>query len=143
MPIRHERLRRCFNSVIGDAIDGFRRFTKNRRKQYMPIHRQAPRFEDLSSSEVYLQYQSNRFNWTIYSKGGKIMDCSVGCWVGKTVMLRSWLALCTGHSGLSVFAEVEQTREGSLTYFVDVGVRNYQIRRKFMHSMGKWRMGFI
>jgi F-type H+-transporting ATPase subunit beta len=54
MPIGEDVYGRLFN-VIGDAIDGLGNLPKAG-KDGLPIHREAPKFEDLSTStEVYLQ----------------------------------------------------------------------------------------
>ena len=53
MPIGGEVFGRLFN-VIGDAIDGLGDLPKTG-ESGLPIHRPAPKFEDLSTStEVYL-----------------------------------------------------------------------------------------
>ena len=71
MPIGDEVYGRLFN-VIGDAIDGLGNLPKTG-KDGLPIHRQAPKFEDLSTStEVLLTGIKVIDLIEPYAKGGKI-----------------------------------------------------------------------
>ncbi|TWP23301.1 F0F1 ATP synthase subunit beta [Apibacter muscae] len=111
MPIGEEVNGRLFN-VIGKAIDGIGEVSK---ASELPIHRSAPKFEDLSTSAEVL-YTGIKVIDLIepYSKGGKI-GLFGGAGVGKTVLIQELINnIAKGHGGLSVFAGVgERTREGN------------------------------
>ncbi|HAI19066.1 MAG TPA: F0F1 ATP synthase subunit beta, partial [Xanthomarina gelatinilytica] len=81
MPIGVEVYGRLFN-VIGDAIDGLGNLPKAG-EAGLPIHRQAPKFEDLSTSTEVL-YTGIKVIDLIepYAKGGKI-GLFGGAGVGK------------------------------------------------------------
>ena len=114
---------RLFN-VIGETIDGISPVEGS--KAGLPIHREAPRFEDLSTSSEIL-YTGIKVIDLIepYSKGGKI-GLFGGAGVGKTVLIQELINnIAKGHGGLSVFAGVgERTREGNDLYheMIDSGV---------------------
>ena len=111
MPIGNKVKGRLFN-VTGDTIDGIGELSK---EGGYPIHRQAPKFEELSTSEEIL-YTGIKVIDLIepYSKGGKI-GLFGGAGVGKTVLIQELINnIAKGYSGLSVFAGVgERTREGN------------------------------
>src|SRR5690606_5677097 len=100
---------RLFN-VVGEAIDGLPQPESDRR---LPIHRAAPKFEDLSTSTEIL-YTGIKVIDLIepYAKGGKI-GLFGGAGVGKTVLIQELINnIAKAYSGLSVFAGVgERTRE--------------------------------
>ena len=75
---------RLFN-VVGQAIDGLPQVPAGKR---LPIHRSAPRFEDLSTSAEVL-YTGIKVIDLIepYAKGGKI-GLFGGAGVGKTVLIQ-------------------------------------------------------
>jgi len=75
---------RLFN-VVGEAIDGLPQPESGKR---LPIHRSAPRFEDLSTSTEVL-YTGIKVIDLIepYAKGGKI-GLFGGAGVGKTVLIQ-------------------------------------------------------
>ena len=84
----------------------------------MPIHRDAPTFEDLSPSTELLETGIKVIDLVCpIAKGGKV-GLFGGAGVGKTVnMLELINNIATQHSGLSVFAGVgERTREGNDFY---------------------------
>jgi F-type H+/Na+-transporting ATPase subunit beta len=92
----------------------------------MPIHRDAPSFEDLSPSTELLETGIKVIDLVCpFAKGGKV-GLFGGAGVGKTVnMLELINNIATQHSGLSVFAGVgERTREGNDFYheMKDAGV---------------------
>ena len=92
----------------------------------MPIHRDAPAFEDLSPSTELLETGIKVIDLVCpIAKGGKV-GLFGGAGVGKTVnMLELINNIATQHSGLSVFAGVgERTREGNDFYheMKDAGV---------------------
>ena len=84
MPVGEDTKGRLFN-VVGQAIDGIK---QPEGKQKLPIHRHAPKFEDLSSSTEVL-YTGIKVIDLIepYAKGGKI-GLFGGAGVGKTVLIQ-------------------------------------------------------
>ena len=86
MPIGGEVFGRLFN-VIGDAIDGLGDLPKAGASG-LPIHRQAPKFEDLSTSTEVLFTGIKVIDLIEpYAKGGKI-GLFGGAGVGKTVLIQ-------------------------------------------------------
>ena len=116
---------RLFN-VVGEAIDGLPQVETDKR---LPIHRPAPRFEDLSDSTEVL-YTGIKVIDLIepYVKGGKI-GLFGGAGVGKTVLIQELINnIAKAYSGLSVFAGVgERTREGNdlLREMIESGIVTY------------------
>jgi F-type H+-transporting ATPase subunit beta len=101
--------------VLGRPIDE-RGPVKSEHK--MPIHRDAPTFEELSPSTELLETGIKVIDLVCpIAKGGKV-GLFGGAGVGKTVnMLELINNIATQHSGLSVFAGVgERTREGNDFY---------------------------
>jgi F-type H+-transporting ATPase subunit beta len=140
MPIGEDVYGRLFN-VIGDAIDGLGNLPKAG-KDGLPIHREAPKFEDLSTSTEVLFTGIKVIDLIEpYAKGGKI-GLFGGAGVGKTVLIQELINnIAKGHGGLSVFAGVgERTREGNdlLREMLESGIIKYG--HDFMHSMeeGGW-----
>ena len=140
MPIGDDVYGRLFN-VIGDAIDGIGDLPKAG-KDGLPIHREAPKFEDLSTSTEVLFTGIKVIDLIEpYAKGGKI-GLFGGAGVGKTVLIQELINnIAKGHGGLSVFAGVgERTREGNdlLREMLESGIIKYG--EDFMHSMeeGGW-----
>src|SRR5690554_1360636 len=140
MPIGEAVYGRLFN-VIGDAIDGIGNLPKSG-DQGLPIHREAPKFEDLSTSTEVL-YTGIKVIDLIepYAKGGKI-GLFGGAGVGKTVLIQELINnIAKGHGGLSVFAGVgERTREGNdlLREMLESGIIRYG--EQFIEGMekGEW-----
>ncbi|MCL4117478.1 UNVERIFIED_CONTAM: hypothetical protein GTU68_062950 [Idotea baltica] len=127
MPIGEDVYGRLFN-VIGDAIDGLGDLPKAG-EAGLPIHRQAPRFEDLSTSTEVLFTGIKVIDLIEpYAKGGKI-GLFGGAGVGKTVLIQELINnIAKGHGGLSVFAGVgERTREGNdlLREMLESGIIKY------------------
>ena len=115
MPVGGEIYGRLFN-VVGDAIDGMENLPKEG-KNGLPIHREAPKFEELSTSAEVLFTGIKVIDLIEpYAKGGKI-GLFGGAGVGKTVLIQELINnIAKGHGGLSVFAGVgERTRDG-MTY---------------------------
>ena len=99
MPIGANIYGRLFN-VIGDAIDGLEELPKEGANG-LPIHRDAPKFEDLSTSTEVL-YTGIKVIDLIepYAKGGKI-GLFGGAGVGKTVLIQELINnIAKGHGGL-------------------------------------------
>jgi len=140
MPVGENIKGRLFN-VIGDAIDGMENLDKS---DGMAIHREAPKFEDLSTSTEVLFTGIKVIDLIEpYAKGGKI-GLFGGAGVGKTVTIMELINnIAKAYSGLSVFAGVgERTREGNelLREMIESNVIKYG--DKFVHSMeeGKWNL---
>jgi F-type H+-transporting ATPase subunit beta len=101
--------------VLGRPIDEQGPVAAERK---MPIHRDAPSFEELSPSTELLETGIKVIDLVCpFAKGGKV-GLFGGAGVGKTVnMLELINNIATQHSGLSVFAGVgERTREGNDFY---------------------------
>src|SRR5688500_13075385 len=135
MPIGEDIKGRLFN-VVGEAIDGI---PQPQSGPGLPIHRSAPRFEDLSTSTEVL-YTGIKVIDLIepYAKGGKI-GLFGGAGVGKTVLIQELINnIAKAYSGLSVFAGVgERTREGNdlMREMIEAGIMKYG--DDFIHSMEK------
>ncbi|MFT6983760.1 MAG: F-type H+-transporting ATPase subunit beta [Crocinitomicaceae bacterium] len=143
MPIGDEIKGRVFN-VVGEAIDGIQQVDNT---NGMPIHRDAPRFEDLSTATEVLFTGIKVIDLIEpYAKGGKI-GLFGGAGVGKTVLIQELINnIAKGHGGLSVFAGVgERTREGNdlLREMLESGIIKYG--EEFMHSMesGGWDLSKV
>ena len=143
MPIGEKIKGRLFN-VIGEAIDGINTVDNS---DGLPIHREAPRFEDLSTSTEILFTGIKVIDLIEpYAKGGKI-GLFGGAGVGKTVLIQELINnIAKGHGGLSVFAGVgERTREGNdlLREMLESGIIKYG--DDFLTSMenGGWDLNKI
>lgn len=143
MPVGDDIKGRLFN-VVGEAIDGIG--PVSREKGY-PIHRKAPKFEDLSTdTEVLFTGIKVIDLLEPYAKGGKI-GLFGGAGVGKTVLIMELINnIAKGYAGLSVFAGVgERTREGNdlLREMIESGVIRYG--DDFRHSMeeGGWDLSKV
>lgn len=110
-PVGREVLGRIIN-VVGEPIDEMGPVPT---KESWPIHRAAPKFEDLATSQEMLMTGIKVVDLLApYSKGGKI-GLFGGAGVGKTVLIQELIRnIATEHGGFSVFAGVgERTREGN------------------------------
>ena len=143
MPAGDDIKGRVFN-VVGDAIDGMDNLNK---ETGLPIHREAPKFEDLSTATEVLFTGIKVIDLIEpYAKGGKI-GLFGGAGVGKTVLIQELINnIAKGHGGLSVFAGVgERTREGNdlLREMLESGIINYG--DDFIHSMeqGGWDLSKV
>lgn len=98
--------------VIGNPIDELGPIEYQER---WPIHRHAPRFEDLSTANEMFETGLKVVDLLApYAKGGKV-GLFGGAGVGKTVLIMELINnVAKAHGGLSVFAGVgERTREGN------------------------------
>ncbi|MFT4756936.1 MAG: F-type H+-transporting ATPase subunit beta [Vicingaceae bacterium] len=145
MPIGEEIKGRLFN-VVGDAIDGIGNLPKTG-KNGSSIHRDPPKFEDLSTATEILFTGIKVIDLIEpYAKGGKI-GLFGGAGVGKTVLIQELINnIAKGHGGLSVFAGVgERTREGNdlMREMIEAGIVKYG--DKFIKSMeeGGWDLASI
>ncbi len=135
MPTGEEIKGRLFN-VVGEAIDGIGEVDNT---NGLSIHRQAPAFDELSTSTEVLFTGIKVIDLIEpYVKGGKI-GLFGGAGVGKTVLIMELINnIAKAYSGLSVFAGVgERTREGNdlLREMIESGVIKYG--DEFVESMEK------
>ena len=122
VPVGPETLGRILN-VIGEPIDEMGPVHSAKR---MPIHRQAPSFEEQGVTTEILETGIKVVDLLCpYLRGGKI-GLFGGAGVGKTVLIQELINnIAMGHGGVSVFAGVgERTREGNDLYheMIDAGV---------------------
>ena len=112
MPVGNQVKGRLMN-VIGDTIDGMDLLPK---QDGYPIHRQPPKFEELSTDG--------------------------GAGVGKTVLIQELINnIAIGYDGLSVFAGVgERTREGNdlLREMIEANIVKYGEGFKESMEKGSW-----
>jgi F-type H+-transporting ATPase subunit beta len=124
VPVGRETLGRVLN-VIGEPVDELGPVNAKLR---MPIHRQAPAFDEQSTSEEMFETGVKVIDLIQpFLKGGKI-GLFGGAGVGKTVIIQELINnVATKHGGFSVFAGVgERTREGNDLWleFQEAGVIN-------------------
>jgi F-type H+-transporting ATPase subunit beta len=143
MPSGEQIRGRVFN-VVGEDIDGIGGIQEGKG---LPIHREAPKFEDLSTATEVLFTGIKVIDLIEpYAKGGKI-GLFGGAGVGKTVLIQELINnIAKGHGGLSVFAGVgERTREGNdlLREMIEAGIIKYG--DAFKHSMeeGGWDLSKV
>ena len=116
VPVGDATLGRVFN-VLGEKIDLGEELDESVRRD--PIHRLAPKFEDLSTKVEILETGIKVVDLLApYIKGGKI-GLFGGAGVGKTVLIQELINnIAQEHGGISVFAGVgEHTREGNDLYY--------------------------
>jgi len=114
VPVGDETLGRMFD-VLGNPIDQ-KGDVPN--AKVMPIHRQAPKFDELTTSSEVLATGIKVIDlMEPYTKGGKT-GLFGGAGVGKTVLIQELIRnIATEHGGYSIFAGVgERTREGNDLY---------------------------
>jgi F-type H+/Na+-transporting ATPase subunit beta len=110
-PVGHATLGRVLN-VIGNPVDELGPVDAKLR---MPIHREAPSFEEQATSEEMFETGVKVIDLIQpFLKGGKT-GLFGGAGVGKTVIIQELINnVATKHGGFSVFAGVgERTREGN------------------------------
>ncbi len=115
-PVGEVTLGRVFN-VLGEKIDLDEPLAEDTRRD--PIHRQAPKFENLATDTEILETGIKVVDLLApYIKGGKI-GLFGGAGVGKTVLIQELINnIAQEHGGISVFAGVgERTREGNDLYY--------------------------
>ena len=139
-----EKIRGRVLNVTGDAIDGLGELETEVR---LPIHREPPKFEDLTTSQEVLFTGIKVIDLLEpYLKGGKI-GLFGGAGVGKTVLIKELINnIAKKHNGFSVFAGVgERTREGNdlLREMIESGV--IKTGPAFLESMkeGNWDLSKI
>jgi len=143
MPTGDKIKGRLFN-VVGTPIDGIGDMSS---EGGYAIHRDAPRFEDLSTATEVLFTGIKVIDLIEpYAKGGKI-GLFGGAGVGKTVLIQELINnIAKGYDGFSVFAGVgERTREGNdlLREMLESGIVKYG--DDFLHSMeaGGWDLSKV
>lgn len=112
VPVGPETLGRIFN-VLGKTVD--HNPTPVGNKEFWPIHRPAPKFDDQETTTEILETGIKVVDLIApYSRGGKV-GLFGGAGVGKTVLIMELIHnIATQHGGYSVFAGVgERTREGN------------------------------
>ncbi len=112
VPVGEKALGRVFN-LLGEPIDEKGDLGIN--TKYLPIHREAPKFEDQSTRAEMLETGIKVVDLLEpYLKGGKV-GLFGGAGVGKTVVIQELIHnIATQHGGYSVFCGVgERTREGN------------------------------
>ena len=115
VPVGDEILGRMFN-VLGEPIDNL---GPAKAEKYMPIHREAPAFEEQQTSSEILETGIKVIDLLCpYTKGGKT-GLFGGAGVGKTVLMQELIHnIAIEHGGRSVVAGVgERTREGNDMYY--------------------------
>ncbi len=111
VPVGEETLGRVFN-LLGDPIDAR---GEVKAKERWPIHRNAPRVDELSTNTELFETGIKVVDLlTPFVRGGKA-GLFGGAGLGKTVILTELIArIASAHGGYSVFAGVgERTREGT------------------------------
>jgi F-type H+-transporting ATPase subunit beta len=139
-----DQIRGRMMNVIGQPIDGMKPLDM---KGSYPIHRPAPKFEDLSTHKEMLPTGIKVIDLLEpYMRGGKI-GLFGGAGVGKTVLIMELMNnIAKGHSGYSVFAGVgERTREGNdlIRDMLDSGVIRYGEKFKKAMDEGKWDLSLV
>ena len=143
MPVGGQIRGRVMN-VTGETIDGLGEL---QREGALPIHREPPKFEDLTTSQEVLYTGIKVIDLLEpYLKGGKI-GLFGGAGVGKTVLIKELINnIAKKHNGFSVFAGVgERTREGNdlLREMIESDVIKYG--EEFSKSMeeGHWDLSKV
>ena len=143
MPVGDQVKGRLLN-VIGQTIDDMKVVSYEHTE---PIHRDPPKFEDLSTSTEILFTGIKVIDLLApYLKGGKI-GLFGGAGVGKTVLIMEMINnIAKKHHGFSVFAGVgERSREGNdlLREMIESGVIRYG--KEFEEGMkrGEWDLSKV
>ena len=139
-----DQIRGRMMNVIGQPIDGMSEL--NMKGSY-PIHRPAPKFENLSTHKEMLPTGIKVIDLLEpYMKGGKI-GLFGGAGVGKTVLIMELMNnIAKGRAGYSVFAGVgERTREGNdlIRDMLDSGVIRYGAKFRKAMDEGKWDLSLV
>lgn len=116
VPVGKATLGRVFN-VLGDPIDGGSEIADDVQRD--GIHKDAPKYNDLSTSEEILETGIKVIDLLEpYVRGGKV-GLFGGAGVGKTTIIQELIHnIAQEHGGISVFTGVgERTREGNDLYF--------------------------
>ena len=139
-----EQIKGRMLNVIGQPIDGMKQLAM---EGAYPIHREAPKFEELSTTKEILATGIKVIDLLEpYLKGGKI-GLFGGAGVGKTVLIMELINnIAKGHNGFSVFAGVgERTREGNdlIREMIESGVIRYGDKFRKAMDEGKWDLSLV
>ena len=139
-----EQIKGRMMNVIGQPIDGMKELDM---KGAYPIHRAAPKFDELSTHKEMLATGIKVIDLLEpYMKGGKI-GLFGGAGVGKTVLIMELINnIAKGHNGYSVFAGVgERTREGNdlIRDMLESGVIKYGEKFRKAMEEGKWDLSLV
>lgn len=131
-------------NVTGEAIDGLGALSDS---ASLPIHREPPKFEDLTTSQEVLFTGIKVIDLLEpYLKGGKI-GLFGGAGVGKTVLIKELINnIAKKHNGFSVFAGVgERTREGNdlLREMIESNVIRYGEEFNKAMEEGHWDLSKV
>jgi len=143
MPVGAQIRGRVLN-VTGHTIDGLDHLSM---ETTLPIHREAPKFEELTTSQEVLYTGIKVIDLLEpYLKGGKI-GLFGGAGVGKTVLIKELINnIARKHNGFSVFAGVgERTREGNdlLREMIESGVIKYGEEFEKSMAEGHWDLSKV
>ena len=143
MPVGAQIRGRVMN-VTGDPIDSLGALSS---EGSLPIHREAPEFSELTTSQEVLFTGIKVIDLLEpYLKGGKI-GLFGGAGVGKTVLIKELINnIAKRHNGFSVFAGVgERTREGNdlLREMIESGVIKYGEEFEKAMAEGKWDLSKV
>ena len=143
MPVG-DQIKGLLMNVVGDSIDGMKELD---RAGAYPIHRDPPKFEDLTTVQEVLYTGIKVIDLLEpYSKGGKI-GLFGGAGVGKTVLIQELINnIAKKQHGFSVFAGVgERTREGNdlLREMIESGVIRYGEEFKKSMEEGNWDLSKV
>ncbi len=139
-----EQIKGRLMNVVGEAIDGIGPLTSS---DALPIHRDAPKFEDLTTTQEVLYTGIKVIDLLEpYVKGGKV-GLFGGAGVGKTVLIMELIRnVAKKLGGYSVFAGVgERTREGNdlLREMIESGVIRYGEKFEEGMARGDWDLSTI
>ena len=131
-------------NVVGETIDGMGQVS---REKTLPIHREPPKFEELTTSQEVLFTGIKVIDLLEpYLKGGKI-GLFGGAGVGKTVLIKELINnIAKAHNGFSIFAGVgERTREGNdlLREMIESGVIRYGEEFNRAMEEGRWDLSLV
>ena len=143
MPVGNAIRGRVMN-VVGETIDGMDQIA---REHTLPIHREPPKFEELTTSQEVLFTGIKVIDLLEpYLKGGKI-GLFGGAGVGKTVLIKELINnIAKAHNGFSVFAGVgERTREGNdlLREMIESNVIRYGEAFNKAMEEGRWDLSLV
>ena len=143
MPVGTQIRGRVMN-VVGETIDGLSSLST---EGALPIHREPPKFEDLTTSQEALFTGIKVIDLLEpYLKGGKI-GLFGGAGVGKTVLIKELINnIAKAHNGFSVFAGVgERTREGNdlLREMIESNVIRYGEAFTKAMEEGHWDLSLV
>ena len=131
-------------NVVGETIDGLGTLS---REGELPIHRDPPKFEDLTTTQEVLYTGIKVIDLLEpYLKGGKI-GLFGGAGVGKTVLIKELINnIAKKHNGFSVFAGVgERTREGNdlVREMIESNVIKYGEAFNKAMEEGRWDLSLV